>query len=148
MKQTIGFQIDSKGRLVPFGDEDVEMMKHYKKNQRVLGEIQDGKKLGVSIPQFNLYFACCDQVALNSSNPSWDTKPKVDHQIRLGIGWIDFTIIAPDGTVSAKPKSLSHKNISHFVFNNYFSNALDLMATKLKVTIEQLIHMAEQNMRS
>jgi len=152
-KQTIGFQIEKKGKeyvLRPFGIKDVEMMRHYKPNQRVLAHIEEGEKLGVSIPQFGLYWACCELVALNTEDRQWNTKEKVDLQARLGSGWIDKKkiVVLPDGTVHTPVKSLSHATINQFVFNNFMSLALDIMATKIGVTIEQLVYMAKQNMRT
>lgn len=149
MKVEGTFQVEKlygKDCLVPFDIPTIEAMKGVSKNELVRGKFSGSKK-GVSLPQFGLYWACCALVAGNTENQEMNTKEKVSEYVKLKIGWTDFRQVYSDGTVHIKTKTLSHDNIDHFIFDNYFSQALEVMAGFLKITPEQLVFNAKDRMR-
>ena len=142
------FQIDSKGRLIPFDIPTEESCKSLIKNQLVECEVRNGEREPATLEQFGMYFACCAVVAHNTDNRDWDTKEKVDFQCRIGVGWAEAPIHVKDSTtIIVQPKSLKHKDMDKFIFHNHMFEALIIMADFLGVTPDRIADMARENMK-
>ena len=135
--------LQRKGNLFyPFSKEDEERMKEYPENQ-----IIKAKTYGVTIPrsyeQLKLYFACCQKVADNTNDPSWNSKENVDFQCRVACRIIDKMLVV-DGIVNVIPGSIGYDKLSHLQACNYFDRAFEIMAKKIGVTVDELTAEAKQ----
>lgn len=136
----VALQIKDDYALYPFSEEDFAKLKEYKPNQIVRAKITGCKKQR-SYQQLKAYWVCCQIVSDNNESPGWQTKEQVDFQCRVGLHFIDQNLIIakPDGSIAMHYRSISFKNLGHIEANCFFSNAFELMANKLGVTVEELI---------
>jgi len=127
---------------------DLEKVKEHKPNQILRIKVY-GTEKERSILQMNTYWACCGEVANNTENKKWDTKNKVDFQIRVALAFKDpeFVAVSPDGSVQFLYRSIAFQNLKHIEACNYFDRAFDVMAKFLGCTVEELIGMAKSNMK-
>ena len=141
----IAFQIQSDYTFKPFSQEDLETAKNYKIFQVVKANVS-GVKKPRSYQQLKLYFACCKKVAENTSDPNWNTKEKVSFQCKVGLHFVDPSVVAvrPDGMVVFRYRSISFKSLGHMEACNYFDRAFELMAKKIGVSIDELIKNSEE----
>ncbi len=132
--------ISKNGTFLPYSKEDEQAIKDY------AGQMVKAKISGVRNPrsyqQLKAYFACCRAVAENTENPDFNTKDKVDLQLRIKLGWIKETVLV-NKRVQFIPKSISYKEMKHLTACNYFSEAFQIMADFLKCTVDELLKCAE-----
>ena len=128
--------------LYPFSKEDEEIIREYPENQIIKAKLS-----GVTIPrsyeQLKLYFICCQKVAENTDDPSWNTKENVDFQCRIACRIIDKMLVV-DGIVNVIPGSIGYDKLSHLKACNYFDRAFEIMAKKIGVTVDELTNEAKQ----
>ena len=136
----IAAQIQADYLLRPFSVEDLEKIKEYKTNQIVNLKIT-GASRQRSYLQLKAYFSACQAVADNNESPGWQTKEQVDFQCRVALRFYDpdLIIAQPDGSIAFNYRSLAYKNLKHIEACDYFSNAFELMAKKIGVTVEELL---------
>ena len=127
---------------------DAEKAREHHPNQIVRLKVY-GTQKERSIKQMNTYWACCNEVANNTEQKRWDTKTKVDFQIRVELDFKDpeFLAVSPDGSVQFLYRSIAFPNLKHIEACNYFDRAFDVMAKFLGTTVEELIEMAKSNMQ-
>lgn len=133
-------------------DMDMDKAREYRVNQIVRLK-SHGVKKPRSVKQLNTYWACCEIVSINTENPQWNTKLKVDFQCRVACHFVDPNLVAvkPDGTVVFSYRSIAFANLRHMEACNFFKNAYEAMASFLstketKVSVDQLIDMAKEGM--
>jgi hypothetical protein len=142
------FQVDSRKRLIGFDIPTNEELDGLKPNQLVSCTVNDGEFEPVTLEQYGTYFACCGVVAANTENTGWDTKDKVDYNCRIETGWVTKVAFDTDkNTRIIVPKSLKHKDMNKWIFNNYMFKALEHMAMFLDITVDRLVDMAKDNMK-
>ena len=127
---------------------DAEKVREHHDNQILRLKVY-GTEKERSIKQMNTYWACCEEVANNTERKRWNTKPKVDFQLRVELDFRDKDYIAvrPDGEIQFRYLSIAFKNLKHIAACNYFDRAFELMAKVLDCTVEKLIEMAKSNMK-
>ena len=127
---------------------DMEKAKEHKPNQIVRLKVY-GTEKERSIKQMNTYWACCSEVANNTERKRWNTKNKVDFQLRVELDFRDkeFIAVRPDGEIQFRYLSIAFKNLKHIEACNYFDRAFEVMAKVLGCTVEKLIEMAKSNMK-
>ena len=138
-------QYDTKGRAVPFSEEDLDIARGYKPHQVVRIKTTGIKKPRV-LTQLKLYWVCCKKTSDNTDNPQWNTKEKVDFQCRVALHFVDPEVVAvkPDGTVVFNYRSIAFANLGHIEACNYISNAIEFMAKFLGVPKEKLVQRAKE----
>jgi len=127
--------------LEPYSQEDKEALRELAGNVPVRAKITAVRNPR-SYQQLKAYWACCRAVAENTENPDFNTKEKVDLQLRIKLGWVQETIIVSD-RVQFVPKSISYKTMKHLEACRYFERAFETMAKFLKCSVEDLIKCAE-----
>ncbi len=130
-------KINNQWVFVPYSDEDLEHARDLKPYQ-ILRSTFKGPRNQRSYTQLKAYFACCRKVAENTENPDFNTKDKVDLQLRIKLGWIKESLLV-DKRVQFIPKSISFKEMKHLEACNYFERAFETMAKFLSVTVEELL---------
>lgn len=123
--------------FVPYSEEDLEAAREFKPYQ-ILRSKFSGPKNQRSWVQIKTYYKGCKKVSENTDNPDFNTKEKVDLQLRIKLGWIKETIVV-DGRVQFIPKSISFKEMKHLEFCNYFDRAIDVMVKFLGVEKDDFI---------
>ena len=128
--------------LVPFSEEDLEALREYKDNQVLRGRIT-GVEKPRSLQQLRLYWQLCKVVAENTDD--WPTKDAVDFNIRVALDFRDPSRVAvrPDGQVQFYYRSIAFANLRHIEANDFFTKAFEVMAKKLRVTVDELLANAE-----
>jgi hypothetical protein len=137
--QEIIFQKKGKS-AVPFSQEDLEKFNSYKDNQLLRSQVY-GIKKPRSLKQLRGYWAACNTTAENNEAPGWQTKKQVDFQCRVALRFYDPDLIVakPDGSIAFSYRSISFKNLAHIEACGYFNGAFELMADKLRITVEELL---------
>jgi hypothetical protein len=123
--------------LIPDSYEDLEALNEYQPNQIIKAKISAIRKQR-SYKQLRAYFACCKTVAENTENTNFNSKNKVDLQLRIKLGWIKETILV-NGTIQFIPRSISYKEMKHLEACRYFDRAFETMAKFLGISVEELI---------
>lgn len=132
------------GILVPHSITDKEEISELKQYQIVKAKIT-GVRKPRSYKALKAYWACCKTLAANTENENWDTKEKVDKQLRMRIQFFDLSkTIVCEGKVIFHCRSISFKNLRHMESCRYFDRAFELMAKFLGVTVEELLKMGKK----
>lgn len=136
----IALQLKQDYSLLPFSREDLEKLKGYKSNQIVRAKISGCNKQR-SYLQLKAYWQACKTTADNNETPGWRTKEQVDFQVRVALRFYDpdLIIAMPNGSIAFHYRSVAYKNMKHIEACNYFSQAFEVMANKLGITVEELI---------
>lgn len=122
---------------IPASDMDFSKSMECEPNKLLKAKMQTVRKPR-SVQQLNAYFACCGKVADNTSNPDFNHKDKVDLQLRIKLGLIDYTLKVDD-RIHFVPKSISFKTLKHLEACNYFDRAFEVMSKFLGCTVEELL---------
>ena len=137
-------------------------MYHDKVREHHINQIVNIKVYGTekqrSVKQMNTYWACCETVAKwvreyegskNKEYRRWNTKNKVDFQIKVELDFRDpeYIAVRPDGELQFKYLSISFKNLKHIEACNYFDQAFEEMARFIGCKKDVLIEMAKSNMK-
>ena len=132
------------GDIRPYSLEDKEALKEYKPYQIIRCKTYGAKKPR-SLNQLRLYWVCCSTVAENNEDPMWRTKESVDFQCRVACDFRDKRLISvrPDNTVQFFYRSLSYANCSHPDATKYMTEAFEIMAKKIGITVDTLLENAE-----
>ena len=132
------------GILYPHSDIDKEEVSELKQFQIIRAKIT-GVRKPRSYKQLKAYWACCKTVSDNTENEQWNTREKVDLQIRMRTQFFDLsrTIICEERVVFC-PRSINYKNLRHMESCRYFDRAFEIMAKFLEVTVEELLKMGKQ----
>lgn len=131
--------------LIPFSEEDREKLSEYRENQIIRCKCTGAKKPR-SYVQLKLYWKLCSVVAENSTEHGWTTKEGVDLNLRVALDFRDKKkpyVVRPDGGVQLVYRSIAFANLGHIAACDYFTEAFDLMAKKLGVTVDELTENAE-----
>jgi len=131
--------------LVPFSIEDQDILKEFKNNQ-VLKAKLTGVRKERSYLQLKLYWAVCKMVADNNETPGWQTKEQIDFQCRVNLHFVDPNLIIakPDGSIAMHYRSIAFKNLGHIEACGYFDRAFEVMAKKLKISVDELLENAQR----
>jgi len=122
----------------PYSEEDAELLKGFIPGQIVKHRLSAIRKPR-SYEQLKTYFAACQLLSENVDSPDWDTKEKVDFQIRCELRWIKGYIKTSNGVWCIMPKSISYAELPHLTACKYFDRAFLLIANYLRMTVEELI---------
>jgi hypothetical protein len=143
--------------LIPVNEQGYEEIKAIP-----LGEVQKGiieeikDSLKRSNTQLGLYWAACKEIAENANElmqdyKSWNTKDKVDEQIKIECKHYDFYVwymnkITGEKTLHIKTKSIAFKNLKHLDACGYFTEAFLIMAHRMKMTVDDFIEHVQSKM--
>ena len=105
-----------------------------------------------SIKQNGLFWACCQLVADNADDNSWNTKRKVANQCLLNQQLIkSYTEyihpVTKEKLIHFELQSISFENMPHLEACAFFDKAFDFMAEKLQITRDQLEAEAKARMK-
>jgi hypothetical protein len=108
--------------------------------------------------QLDLYWACCQLVADDypenrPDRAEWDTKKKVDEQIKIKCRFVDFYchIYNPkkkDYQINIKTKSISYKALNRIEAGEFFKEAFRKMGEALGISEDELTAEAKNRMKS
>ena len=91
-----------------------------------------------SVQQIKTYYRLCQLVVDNTENPDFNTKNKVDLQLRVKLGWCNEPFVI-NNRVQFNPKSISFKEMRHLEACRYFERAFETISKFLDVPLEELI---------
>lgn len=132
------------GIFYPHSEKDKEEVSELKQNQIVKAKIA-GVRKPRSYKQLKAYWACCKTVSDNTENEHWNTRDKVDLQLRMKIQFFDLTkTIVFENKVVFYPRSINFKNLRHMESCRYFDRAFEIMAKFLNVSVEDLLKMGKK----
>lgn len=125
--------------LLPFSAEDKAVLSGFSDNQ-VLRVKVSGTTKQRSLTQLRTYWRACKKVAINTTDFRWNSKDKTDFQCRVALHFVDpsITVVRPDGQVVFRYRSISFVNLKHIEACRYFDRALEIMALKIGVEVEEL----------
>ena len=126
--------------LMPFSDEDSEVLKDYKDHQ-ILKVRLSGFKKPRSLIQLKLFWACCRTVSENTEDQHWNTAEKVAFQIKVALQFVDMsrTIVDSKGNVHLWYRSIAFKNLGHMEACRFFDRAFPIMAKKIGISVDKLL---------
>ena len=130
-----------KSTIRPFSKQDEEQLGEYKVNQSIRAKTY-GVKKERSLSQLALYWVLCGIVADNSDDGNWNTKEKVDEQIKIKCRYVDLYMVV-DGIAHIRTGSIAFKNLEHLAACRYFDRAFEEMSRFLKVPVKELIREGE-----
>lgn len=168
-------QIKPDGSMVPETSEDQEILfSKYKVNQIVKNRVSGSEKER-SIPEHNLYRACCKVVADNfdgiSGDPyvlKYNTPEKVSWQCKIDLGFIEGYFVSNSATkshvncnkcgnkflveinnVQIIPKSLNFKKTKQAETHGFIKNAIHYMAVDVLglESADELVKIAKSRMK-
>ena len=143
-KQSFGYY------YLPHGEEAQEKSKVHKLFQILKAKFW-GIKKPRSVAQLNTYFACCNTVAellsdheniLSKDDVDFDTKTRVAKNNPSMIK--RFKVIG--GITYIEPISISFENLKHLEACNFFDAAFQVMATAVRLEVDELIALAKSKM--
>jgi hypothetical protein len=136
----IAIQLMPDGMFRPFSQEDKDVTREFKPFQ-VFKTKLTGTRKKRSYEQLKLFFACCQTVADNTDDPQWSDKYKVAFQVKVGLHFVNPNVVAvrPDGQVVFEYRSISYKSLAHMEACNFFNRALEFLAKKLNITVDELV---------
>lgn len=104
-----------------------------------------------SIEQNALYWAACTLVAENMEDEIWSTKERVDYNCKIICGHVKdrYRIKTKDGQEFdvVIPDSISFAKCDHLSACGYFTKAFEVMAKKMQITPDELIHETKAKMK-
>ena len=112
--------------LQPVHASDIDYLKKFGDGEIMQAEVKRDR----FYPLTKKYWALCHLVAENRKNPGYehfDHKNKVDEHIKLTLGEIAFRIVYPDGTITARTKSISNVAKDMDQFQDYYNRAIKVM---------------------
>lgn len=97
-----------------------------------------------SYEQLKLYWSCCGYVAENNDDMNWNTKEKVDEQVKIAARHYEYWIYyqnqkTGEKTLNVKTKSISFAELPHLEACGFFDDAFKILACKIGLTVEELI---------
>lgn len=129
----------------PASDSDREKTKHLLDNQIFEADIKVSSDQPI-LRQLRLYWVLCERVAENLEDFDWNTKEKVDLQIRIYLRFFDKqNLIFRKNVAVVSPWSISASNIARLKKTDYFRRAFNLMASKLQCSVTELLSMGDYN---
>jgi len=101
--------------------------------------------------QLGLYWACCHLVSENSHDENWDTAEKTDEQVKLTLRFISCYLYYKNPKTGEehlhfKTKSIAFSNLAHIQACRFFDQAFPILAKKLNITVNELIHQTKRKM--
>lgn len=120
--------------------------------EKLLSRLEQGELIGVtlqpvksqrSIQQLRLYWAACNITAANLEDENWNTPDRVHYNCKIIADQIkdryrvktkggeEFDVVVPG--------SVSFAECEHLEACGYFTKAFEIMARKLKITVEDLM---------
>lgn len=146
MGVTINAQFDGDA-FYPHTLCDQDEVACFKKNQIVTITVKATKK-APSVRQMGLYWAACNLYAHNTEDRYFNTKDKVDLQLRVALNFIDMnkSVVDKNGNFHPQYRSISFENLRQIERTRYFDQAFELMAEWLGVSVETLIHEVKLSM--
>ena len=141
----IAIQLDQYCNPHPHSIEDKETLKSYKPFQILKAKIS-GVRKPRSYQQLKLFFACCQTIADNTEDPQWDTKDKVKFQVSVILHFVEPNVVAIDtsGKVVFQYRSIAFKELPHMEAFNFFDRAFETMASKIGITVDELLENADK----
>ncbi|MDA3900040.1 MAG: hypothetical protein PF637_05920 [Spirochaetes bacterium] len=105
-----------------------------------------------SYEQLGLYWASCKMVADNTEDNNWITPVKVDLQCKIGArlveGWLFYqNEKTGEQSLQLIPGSISFKNLKHLDACDYFTQAFQMMAEKLSLSVEDFEYEVKRVMK-
>jgi len=132
------YQILRNGMLKPQTQYDMDLVfEAYKPNQLVNVQITGGESAR-SVPENALFHLCCKKVADNCDDPQWSTPAKVKIQTKMILKFFKEEIWVDTGGVHFVLDTVEFSKTKQVRSHKFISEALELMANKLGVTVEQL----------
>lgn len=129
----------------PVSDSDREKTKHLLDNQILEADIKVSSDQPV-LRQLRLYWVLCQKVAENLEDFDWNTKEKVDLQLRIYLRFFDKqNLIFRKNIAVVCPWSVSASNIARLKKFDYFRRAFNLMATRLHCSVTELLNIGNDN---
>jgi len=147
----IATQLTQNKTLIPFSQEDKDLLGNYHPNQILKAKIS-GVQKERSIRQMGTYFACCNYVSDNirEDDPErleWDSKEKVDKKIRMALHFVDDSLtLTHNGTTIFHYRSIAFKNLKHIEACGYFKEAIPLLAMRIGLDEMTLVSNVKQTM--
>lgn len=97
-----------------------------------------------SYEQLKLYWRCCQLVADNTDDMNWNTKEKVDEQVKITARHYEYWIYyenqkTGEMTLNVKTKSISYSELPHLDACGYFDTAFQVMADKIGMTVGEMM---------
>ena len=108
----------------PFSDEDRQAGLVFPENMPLRIKVSGAKKARSYI-HLCCYFGSCQYISEQNFNQNMNTKAKVDHLTRIRLGFVEDTIVLPDGSVQWLVKSLSYDNCDHPEAVDFINGALE-----------------------
>ena len=96
-----------------------------------------------NVRQHNLFMACCELVAENTEDESWNTQDKVLEQVKLAVRWVEcyywyYNQKTQGMTLNIKTKSIGFDNVEQAEAHGFYDQGFDLLAAKLNTTQEDM----------
>jgi len=128
------------GVLYPLTIVDQEEISEFKDNQILKLKVVGAQKQR-SYLQLKMYWALCGVVAENTEHPYWNTKEKVDYQVRVALQFVDPNkmIVDGNGMIHLYYRSISFANLKHMDACKFFDRAWPVMAKHIGITEEKLL---------
>lgn len=135
---------------IPYGDEAEEKSKEFLLYQILEGKIWGSKKAR-SLIQLNLYWACCHQVAiLTSDHENQFDKYDVDFEVRIRVAKKKPALIkrfrSIDGITHMAYISISVANMTHLEACGFFKPAFNMLASVVQMDKDELIALTKSKM--
>ena len=135
MKEII---LQVKGKtLIPFSEEDMEILRGYKENQTLRAKLTGVKKLR-SVLQNKWIHAIFREVANNTDNVEWDTPEKVKRNVKMAIKFFKDDVTVSGNKVFFELRSFSFDKMEAAEANNIYEQAKNVCADFLGVNPDEL----------
>ena len=133
-------QISQDAKLMPFSLIDEDAVKTFHTNQIVDVEIK-GIKKPRSYTQLKMYHGCCQVVASNTADIDWNTRAKVDFRVKLACQLFDKVVVSGDKIYFSVGSVSYHMLEDAKKADQFFTDAFQVLASKIGVDIETLKRM-------
>jgi len=135
---------------IPYGDEAIEKSKEFTLYQVLESKIW-GTKKERSLIQLNLYWACCHQVAiLTSDHENIFDRKDIDFQVKIDVAKkkpeLIRRFILRNGMTYIEPISTSIANMKHLEACKYYDLAYKEFSKMVGMDKDELIALTKSNM--
>lgn len=128
----------------PYSSKDQDESSCHKKNQVVTLRIT-GIMKPHSVKQMNTYWSACAMCAENTDDKHFNTKLKVDMQLRHFLHFVDpsCTIVNRNNEVQFRYLSIAFKNLKQAERTNYFDQAFEQIGKWMGISADQVVEEAK-----